>query len=189
MMKFVTVMIAALAAGVTAHMKPDSPCPRGSPLASCGYPTPDYSLSSPIGSGGSTAFPICHHTEPYAKPVATYSAGGSIDVVFTGGAIHNGGHCEFSLSYDGGNTFVVIQTILKTCFLSGTSFSVPIPSSAPSSDKVVFAWSWVNASGNREFYMTCSDIAINGKAGGSISGPPMIHPNYGSGPTIGEFAN
>ncbi|KAJ1909115.1 hypothetical protein IWQ60_011352 [Tieghemiomyces parasiticus] len=190
MYKSIVLTLSALVASTMAHMKPDSPCMRGSPLASCGYSTPDYSLSSPIGSGGSANFPLCHHTQPYPKAVATFSAGSSIPVSFAaGGAIHGGGHCEFSLSYDGGQTFVVIQTILKTCFLGGQTFSVPIPQSAPSGSNVVFAWSWVNAIGNREFYMTCSDIAITGSAGGSITGPPMITPNYGSGPTIGEFGN
>ncbi|RKP36405.1 hypothetical protein BJ085DRAFT_2703, partial [Dimargaris cristalligena] len=172
----------------SAHMMPETPCPRGSPLESCNYPEKDYSLKSPISTDGVPNAPLCHHTTPYSSPVATYKAGESIPVKFAeGGATHGGGHCEFSLSYDGGETFVAIQTILKTCFTEGLTFSVPIPEDAPSSDKVVFAWSWVNAVGNREFYMTCSDIAIEGKDGGSISGPPMLHPNYGDGPTIGEF--
>ncbi|KAJ1971310.1 hypothetical protein H4R35_005338 [Dimargaris xerosporica] len=182
-------VLGMLAAGCLAHIYPSSPCMRGSPLAECNYEPKDYSLSSPIGSGGSTTAPLCHHAKAYDKPVKTYKAGDSINVVFNGGATHNGGHCEFSLSYDGGKTFVAIKTILDTCFLEGLTFNVPIPANAPSGDKVVFAWSWVNKTGNREFYMTCSDIAIQGSGSGVLEGPPMIHPNYGNGPKIGEFTN
>ncbi|KAJ1656455.1 hypothetical protein IWQ61_003972 [Dispira simplex] len=184
---YVTVALSALVAGCLGHMYPSSPCARGSPLGTCGYPNPDYNLMAPIATDNSPNAPLCHHAEPYASPVETVQAGSSITVVFEGSAIHNGGHCEFSLSYDGGKQFVAIQTIIKTCFLSGKTFNVPIPQDAPSG-KAVFAWSWVNASGNREFYMTCSDIEIQGGKGGVLKGPQMITPNYdGNSPTIGEF--
>ncbi|KAJ1658708.1 hypothetical protein IWQ61_002093 [Dispira simplex] len=184
---YVTVALSVLVAGCLGHMYPSSPCARGSPLSTCGYPNPDYNLMAPIATDNSPNAPLCHHAEPYASPVETVQAGSSITVVFEGSAIHNGGHCEFSLSYDGGKQFVAIQTILKTCFLSGKTFNVPIPQDAPSG-KAVFAWSWVNASGNREFYMTCSDIEIQGGKGGALKGPQMITPNYdGNSPTIGEF--
>ncbi|KAJ1908942.1 hypothetical protein IWQ60_011442 [Tieghemiomyces parasiticus] len=191
MLKYTVLALSILSASTVAHMKPSSPCMRGSTLASCGYSSPNYDLASPIGSGGSVYLPICHHTTPYPKAVATYQAGSSIAVVFAeGGATHGGGHCEFSLSYDGGSTFVVLLTVLRTCFLNGRTFDVPVPATAPTSDRVVLSWSWVNAIGNREFYQTCSDIAIQGQAtGGSITGPPMLTPNYGSGPAIGEFGN
>ncbi|KAJ1658710.1 hypothetical protein IWQ61_002095 [Dispira simplex] len=186
---YLPITLSALVVGCLGHMYPSTPCMRGSPLPNCKYPKPDFDLTSPIGSGGNPAFPICHHTEPYPSPVATYQAGSSITVTFETSAIHNGGNCEFSLSYDGGKTFVSIQTILKTCFLNGKTFNVPIPKDAPSG-KTVFAWSWVNATGNREFYMTCSDIEIQGTPGGKIVGPRMITPNYdASSPHIGEFGN
>ncbi|KAJ1952722.1 hypothetical protein IWQ62_006161 [Dispira parvispora] len=183
----VTVSLITLVAGCLGHMYPSTPCVRGSPLAQCGYPNPNVNLMAPIGTDNKPTFPICHHAEPYASPVETVQAGSSITVSFDGTAIHNGGHCEFSLSYDGGKTFVAIQTIIKKCFLEGKSFSVPIPKEAPNG-KAVFAWSWVNATGNREFYMTCSDIEIQGGGSGSLKGPKMLTPNYdGSSPKIGEF--
>ncbi|KAJ1967693.1 hypothetical protein IWQ62_001698 [Dispira parvispora] len=183
------ITLSALVAGCLGHMYPSTPCMRGSPLPNCKYPKPNFDLTSPIGSGGRPAFPICHHTEPYPSPVATYQAGSSITVTFETSATHNGGNCEFSLSYDGGKTFVAIQTIMKTCFLNGKTFNVPIPKDAPSG-KAVFAWSWVNATGNREFYMTCSDIEIQGTPGGKLVGPRMITPNYdANSPHIGEFGS
>ncbi|KAJ1955737.1 hypothetical protein IWQ62_005463 [Dispira parvispora] len=183
----VTSVLITLVAGCLGHIYMSDPCARGSPLAQCGYPSPNFDLMAPIATENQPTFPLCHHAEPYASPVKTVQAGSSITATFEGTAIHNGGHCEFSLSYDGGKKFVAIQTILKTCFLSGKSFNVPIPKEAPNG-KAVFAWSWVNASGKREFYMSCSDIEVQGGGSGSLKGPQMLTPNYdGSSPKIGEF--
>ncbi|KAJ1930448.1 hypothetical protein IWQ60_000314 [Tieghemiomyces parasiticus] len=170
-------------------MKPIYPCPRGSALPKCGYPYPDYSLSSPISKDGIPHAPLCHHKIPYANPVAEFLAGETINMEFDPeGAPHGGGHCEFSLSYDGGSTFISILTILRTCFQDGFVVDVPIPHTAPASRQVVLAWTWVNAVGNREFYMTCSDIAIMGAPRGMLTGPLMLTPNYGDGPAIQEFS-
>ncbi|RKP33995.1 hypothetical protein BJ085DRAFT_2490, partial [Dimargaris cristalligena] len=113
---------------------------------------------------------------------ATYKAGGSASVKFSStGAAHNGGHCQFSLSYDKGKTFTAIHTIMNSCPTLGGSLSVPIPSNAPSAAMAIFAWTWVNKSGNREFYMNCADVKIEGKAGGSLSGPKIVIANYPGG--------
>ncbi|KAJ1650255.1 hypothetical protein IWQ61_008895 [Dispira simplex] len=171
-----------------------NPCPRYAAFPGCPSPPPgqtvDYSIKSPIGLVDQVQQPMCKYNTPYPKPVATYQAGSSISVDFTpGGAIHGGGHCQFSLSYDGGKTFVVLHTILDKCFSSRLHYDVPIPKDAPPSDKVVFAWTWVNAIGNREFYMNCADIAVKGgNPRGQITGPKMTVANYGpSTPAISEF--
>jgi hypothetical protein len=44
--------------------------------------------------------------------------------------------------------WVVFYTIAHNC----------IPADALPSDKVVFSWKWINASGEREFYQNCIDI-------------------------------
>ncbi|KAJ1993723.1 hypothetical protein H4R33_000578 [Dimargaris cristalligena] len=183
------LILGALVTSVAGHIFLETPCVRGSTIASCKYPNPDPNyLSAPIGSGGVKAFPLCHYTEAYASPVAIYKAGGSASVKFSStGAAHNGGHCQFSLSYDKGKTFTAIHTIMNSCPTLGGSLSVPIPSNAPSAAMAIFAWTWVNKSGNREFYMNCADVKIEGKAGGSLSGPKIVIANYPGGVTIGEF--
>ncbi|RKP38016.1 hypothetical protein BJ085DRAFT_5764, partial [Dimargaris cristalligena] len=139
---------------------------------------PDY-LSSPIGSGGTEKYPLCHYMEPYAEPVATYKAGGSAEVKFSSlGATHNGGHCQFSLSYDNGVTFIAIHTIMNECPTLGGTLSIPIPSDAPAAEMAIFAWTWVNKTGNREFYMNCADVKIDGKVGGTLSGPEIVIANF-----------
>ena len=57
-----------------------------------------------------------------------------------------GGGCWFSLSYDGGKTFVVLMQTDRTCPLTGT-WAVPIPATAPGCDHCVFAYGWVDAIG------------------------------------------
>ncbi|ORX65411.1 hypothetical protein DL89DRAFT_207678, partial [Linderina pennispora] len=134
----------------------------------------DYDMTTSIGSEGTAVSPICKHTKPYDNPVATWTAGSTVPVKFSPGNGHSGGHCEFSISYDGGKTFVVLKQVLKYCFYSGPAntdtpsvldFNVELPANLPGSNKAVFAWTWVNASGNREYYMNCADIAIVGGAG------------------------
>ncbi|KAI7834009.1 hypothetical protein BX661DRAFT_176469 [Kickxella alabastrina] len=196
-MLFKISTLALLVASVAGHMSIISPCPR---YAAHGIDCPavpagesiDYSLSSPLGENEV----LCKHTTPYATPSATWSAGQSVTVSFRDEpAAHSGGHCQFSLSYDGGNTFVVVHEELKYCFFGSAetsnnakilSYTFNLPTQLPSSDNAVFAWSWVNASGNREFYMNCADVAIKGNAA-SYTGKQMTIANHAGYPTIGEF--
>jgi len=55
-----------------------------------------------------------------------------------------------SLSYDGGNTWVVFHSIVGGCPLTET-YSIPVPSDIPSGSNVLLAWSWENNTGNRYF--------------------------------------
>ncbi|KAJ1910091.1 hypothetical protein LPJ71_003296, partial [Coemansia sp. S17] len=96
----------------------------------------------------------------------------------------------FSLSYDGGNTFVVVYQVLGRCFGAdqGTrQYTFGLPAGLPGSDKVVFAWTWVNAIGNREFYMNCADVAIKGGSA-PYTGKQMTIANHNGYPTIPEFS-
>ncbi|KAI9505356.1 hypothetical protein GGI25_005506 [Coemansia spiralis] len=152
--------------------------------------------------------PICFHTlgSQYMN-TATWTAGQPLKVSFTKGqygVAHGGGHCQFSLSYDGGKTFVVIHQVLSNCFFAsidaakaakaaGTAntpqvsdFSFNLPSGLPSSDSAIFAWSWVNAVGNREYYVNCLKVSIKGTAS-SFTGNKTVVANHNGGPTIPEF--
>ncbi|KAJ2746903.1 hypothetical protein GGI20_000982 [Coemansia sp. BCRC 34301] len=197
--------VATLAGLASAHNSIIYPCPRYSPVglqcpAVPAGQTANGDINSPISSvqmGYSQ--PLCRFTTPYATPSATWTAGQSVTVKFNPNAVsHSGGHCEFSMSYDGGKTFAVIHRELQYCFVgskpasitnavSVSSYTFNLPADLPSSDKAVFAWSWVNASGNREFYMNCADVAIKGGSSKSFTGPQMVIANYNGYPTIPEF--
>ncbi|KAJ2723527.1 hypothetical protein GGI07_002565 [Coemansia sp. Benny D115] len=201
---------AGLLAGLVAgHVSIINPCPRYSPVgencpalpAGESMDTGEKAINAPISSVtlGGTAMPLCRHTTPYATPSATWTAGQSVTIKFNpSAAIHSGGNCEFSISYDNGKTFAVIHQELRYCFLSSKpsgltntasvlSYTFNLPADLPSSDKAVFAWSWVNASGNREFYMNCADVAIKGGSSSSYTGKEMTIANYPGYPTIPEF--
>ncbi|KAJ1960306.1 hypothetical protein GGI12_003875 [Dipsacomyces acuminosporus] len=175
------------------------PCARYSPDSFCPDPPAgeevDYDMTTSIGSEGTAVSPICKHTKPYDKPVATWTSGSTTRINFSPGNGHQGGHCQFSISYDGGQTFAVLSETLKYCFYNGPSntdtpsvldFDIPLPANLPGAPRAVFAWTWVNASGNREFYMNCADISIIGPAG-SYTGKKMTIANYPGYPRIPEF--
>ncbi|KAJ2714006.1 hypothetical protein H4R19_001959 [Coemansia spiralis] len=190
-MLLVPIALLSLAALGSAHLDMVYPCPRYSPRGVSCPPTPageslDYSMSSPLGRSQ----PLCKHTRPWPRPAASWTAGQSVTVKLAeGGAPHGGGHCQFSLSYDGGNTFVVVHEVLERCFGPDNgqrSFTFALPSGLPSSNNAVFAWTWVNAIGNREFYMNCADVAISGTSK-SFTGKQMTIANHDNYPTIPEF--
>ncbi|KAJ1723235.1 hypothetical protein LPJ53_002400 [Coemansia erecta] len=181
----------ALAGVSLAHMAIISPCPRYSPQGIDCPALPsgqslDYSMTSPLGE----TEPLCKHTVPFPTPCAKWTAGQQVTVQFAqGGAPHGGGHCQYSLSYDGGKTFVVVYEVLEHCFGADNSqrdFTFTLPSGLPSSDNAVFAWTWVNAVGNREFYMNCADVSISGTSN-SYTGKQMVIANHAGYPTIPEF--
>jgi hypothetical protein len=162
----------------SAHIEMSKPPPRGSKYGPDKTHI-DYNLSSPTHA-------ICQG-KPAGPIVGTYKAGSFIDVVLSGTATHNGGHCQFSLSYDGGKTFVVIKDVLNNCLIANNTYSVQIPATAPGCKNAIFAWSWINASGVREYYMNCADIAIEGTPDGNVTGPKMLVANILGGPTIPEW--
>ncbi|PIA19745.1 hypothetical protein COEREDRAFT_79025 [Coemansia reversa NRRL 1564] len=191
MVMILPIILATVAATVSAHLDMISPCPRYNPHGENCPSLPsgesmDYSMSSPLGANQ----PLCKHTTPWPKPAASWTAGQSVTVKLApGGAAHGGGHCQFSLSYDGGKSFVVVHEVLEQCFGANQAqrdFTFQLPGKLPSSDKAVFAWTWVNAIGNREFYMNCADVSIKG-SGSSYTGKEMTIANHNGYPTIPEF--
>lgn len=120
----------------------------------------DYNMKSPLLADGSN-FPCkgYQNDRPIA-PVATYSAGSNYTLQLEGSATHNGGSCQLSLSYDNGKTFRVIKSMIGGCPLTLT-YGFQIPAFAPSGSALL-AWTWVNLSGNREYYMNCAEVAITG---------------------------
>lgn len=103
----------------------------------------DYSMTSPLNADGSN-FPCKgYQNDRPIRTVATYSAGSSYNMTITGGAFHNGGSCQLSLSYDNGATFKVIKSMIGGCPAGDgpTNYDFKIPSFAPSGT-ALFAWTW-----------------------------------------------
>ncbi|GKT51905.1 uncharacterized protein ColSpa_12086 [Colletotrichum spaethianum] len=163
-----------LASCASAHMAITYPPPLRSKENPNNGGDIDYSITSPLSASGSD-FP-CKGTlnllgTPKAAPVATWQAGQVYNMTIAGGANHNGGSCQASLSFDNGKTFTVIHSYIGNCPVAGTSsLKFTLPADTPSAQDALFAWTWFNNVGNREFYMNCAVITITGGgAGGSTT--------------------
>ncbi|KAI1107419.1 lytic polysaccharide monooxygenase [Jackrogersella minutella] len=174
-MQIRSFLVAALAAGTAmAHMNMKDPPPlayKGNPNSK--DPNIDYSITSPITQA---QYPCKGYLKllgtPEGASVKTYAPGGQYSMSVEGGAYHNGGSCQLSLSYDKGNSFTVIKSFIGNCpTASGGTFNFDMPSDTPEGDDVVFAWTWVNHTGNREYYMSCAVVTI--KAGASKRDVPV----------------
>jgi hypothetical protein len=187
-MKCLLFIVLLCILSVSGHMEMKYPAPRLSQYAGIwDYTQIDYDMNAPLNMKGNL---LCQG-KPAMTTTATLAAGSTITVQIVGSAPHAGGHCQFALSYDNGATWVVIKDYLRTCPLEGT-YAVTIPSTAPASNKAVFAWTWVNAEGNREYYMNCADVVITNSnaayaTAGSVTGKQLLIANQPGYPTIPEF--
>jgi hypothetical protein len=122
----------------------------------------DYNMVAPLDPSGANYPCKGYHTGAEAKEsTATFAPGGDYNFTVAGGASHGGGSCQVSLSYDGGNTFKVIQSIIGGCPAGPGSFPFKIPADAPEGN-AIWAWTWNNKIGNRELYMNCATVTIGG---------------------------
>jgi hypothetical protein len=135
-------------------------------------PMIDYSMTSPLLGDGSNYPCKGYNTNTPFRSTVTYSAGQVYNFTLSGSATHGGGSCQLSLSYDNGATFKVIQSIQGGCPLPLT-YDFIIPTRAPNG-RALLAWSWFNLVGNREMYMNCVPVTIQGSSGGGISDLPNI---------------
>lgn len=102
---------------------------------------------------------------------------------FVGSAVHGGGSCQLSVTYDypprGSSTFKVILSIEGGCpaqvpgnlppdprGTGASTFKYTIPADLPVGPATL-VWTWFNRVGNREMYMNCAPILISG-TGSSI---------------------
>jgi len=183
------VLAGGLAALADAHMIMRMPAPYTSPAVS----------SSPLDPSGSN-FP-CQSTGGAFEGTPTKMEKGSKQQLgFTGSAVHGGGSCQVSITYDekpnAQSSFKVIKSIQGGCPARNTAGNLPanpdgaapdtyeftIPEDIPSG-KATIAWTWFNKIGNREFYMNCAPVEISG-SGGSEAGlaalPDMLVANIAS---------
>ncbi|KAL1887110.1 hypothetical protein Cpir12675_006689 [Ceratocystis pirilliformis] len=167
MKSYVATALLALVGSASAHMAMTYPPPLRSKANPYAGSDIDYSITSPLDKSGSD-YP-CKGTlnllgTAAATSVATWTAGQAYNMSVSGGAIHGGGSCQLSLSYDKGKTFTVIHSYVGNCPTSTTSsYDFSIPSDAVSGE-ALFAWTWFNEIGNREMYMNCAVVNIEGSS-------------------------
>ncbi|KAF9111346.1 hypothetical protein BGX27_005048 [Mortierella sp. AM989] len=202
-MKFIAtaalLALSSVALLADAHISFRYPCPRRAPYFECPQPggnewnLVDYDVQSPLGTHNHISDPICKHSSSFAGIRPTFQAGQTVSTKMDVDVNHNGGSCQWALSYDNGSTWVVIQDHFRDCLASapaGSTYTVPvtIPANAPTG-KAILNWIWNNNQGNRELYSSCADVIIHGTNGGSLSGVAPLFANYGpSSPYIPEKA-
>jgi hypothetical protein len=177
-MKFSTATVSAfaMAAGLAhAHMEMTSPAPFRSKFNKH-VTNIEYTMNSPLGVFPCKGF----HSDlgtPAGASVATWQSGSQQSFTVTGGASHGGGSCQASLSYDGGKTFKVIHSYIGNCPVNGeSSLSFTVPAEAPGGE-AIFAWTWFNKIGNREMYMNCAAVTIEGSGAGLDALPDIFVAN------------
>lgn len=150
----------------------------------------DYDMTTPLHADGSE-FPCKgYHSlldTQQGTPVVTWEPGQTYNFSLAGTAAHGGGSCQASLSFDGGSTWRVVHSYIGDCPLSPT-WQFTLPDAMPTGS-VLFAWSWFNKFGNRELYMNCAHVTIEGSnsSTGSADGDPkgqrpvMLAANVGNG--------
>ncbi|KAI9754477.1 MAG: hypothetical protein M1815_005622 [Lichina confinis] len=179
-MHFSTGTLTALALGlvaVDAHMLMDSPVPMNK----------DNLDNGPLAADGSD-YPCKQRPGVYDDDGANapMALGSTQQLSFTGSAVHGGGSCQISISYDleptADSDFRVIHSIVGGCPAAvdgnlpenpngngASTFDFQIPADLPTG-KATLAWTWFNRIGNREMYMNCARVVIGGGGGGGGGG-------------------
>ncbi|KAH8836593.1 hypothetical protein MCOR27_011050 [Pyricularia oryzae] len=102
-------------------------------------------------------------------------------LVFKGSAVHSGGSCQVSLTYEANLTKDTVWRTI-TSFHGGcpikfdgnmppnaeavldSGLTYDVPADIPAGDAKI-AWTWINKSGHREFYMQCGPVKLSGPGG------------------------
>lgn len=162
-MKGIAFVAGLLATSASAHMQMSKPYPIRSPLNSASDGQKDYSYTNPLSSSGSD-YPCKGYAKDKFDSQATYAQGQEYEMELEGSATHDGGSCQIALTYDQGETFKVIESMLGNCPID-KKYKFTIPSDAPNGEALL-AWSWFNKVGNREMYMNCAFVTIGGDSKG-----------------------
>ncbi|KAI9293076.1 hypothetical protein K502DRAFT_331841 [Neoconidiobolus thromboides FSU 785] len=147
----------------------------------------DYMNQFPLGNKDRLDFPFPCRGIPMGKIKSELKAGNNFTSLIAGDVPHNGGHCEWSISYDQKH-FIVIHSIIGDCLTKGRrSYDIFLPNTLPNG-RATLAWTWINRTGIREFYMNCADIYINSQnKSGFIVGPEIVVANLPNKPVIEQF--
>ncbi|KAL3426520.1 hypothetical protein PVAG01_00029 [Phlyctema vagabunda] len=163
-----TVAVLGLTSIASAHMIMSSPVPYGKSTLN----------NSPLEQNGSD-FPCKQRTGVYDAEGASnvMPLGSTQQLAFIGSAVHGGGSCQVSITYDEAptkdSTWKVIHSIEGGCPMKNIAgnngdnanqvnpdtFSYTIPTTLPTGNATI-AWTWFNKVGNREMYMNCAPVSL-----------------------------
>ncbi|KAJ0168154.1 hypothetical protein CTA2_9292 [Colletotrichum tanaceti] len=178
-----------LASVASAHMKMSSPAP---------YDAANLD-NSPLAPSGSN-FPCKSSSYNAAGASNVYAQGATGELAFIGSAVHGGGSCQVSITYDAkpnkNSVWKVIKSIEGGCPAKNAAgnlgdnanqvnqdkYDFTIPKDMPAGNGTI-AWTWFNKIGNREMYMNCGPVTITGSEGSKEAYnalPDMFTANIGN---------
>lgn len=168
-MKFSASLLAAVAAipFVNGHIKMTYPIPFDAENTSV-----DLNPLAPDGSN----FPCFVPADKMVFPsnAETLTAGTASSIKLGGSAVHGGGSCQVSITYDmpprKDSVYRVLHSFQGGCPENNSGnralgdskeyeFGFTVPSEV-AAGKAVLVWTWFNRIGNREMYMRCAPVNI-----------------------------
>jgi hypothetical protein len=183
--KFFT--LASLAAVAYGHIKMVQPAPFDNAAL----------LNGPLEPDGSN-FPCKNPNYGNIGTMNTYAIGSKAQLQLIGSAVHGGGSCQISVTYDNPPTknsvWKVIHSIEGGCPARNQDANYPEDSAEfPTPDtydftmpaipegEAIIAWTWFNKVGNREMYMNCGPATITGTGSADTYNalPDMMVANIG----------
>ncbi|KAL9945645.1 hypothetical protein D7B24_009107 [Verticillium nonalfalfae] len=186
-----TLVLGGLVGLASAHIKMSDPVPYGASSLD----------NSPLKPDGSD-FPCkgsAYNAEGASNVYGLGSSGNKL--AFIGSAVHGGGSCQVSITYDAqpnaNSVWKVIKSIEGGCPAQDQvgnmgdnaaqevpyKYSFDIPSDIPAGNGTI-AWTWFNKVGNREMYMNCGPVTLTGSGGSETAYsalPDMFRANIGNG--------
>ena len=152
---------------------------------------------NPLNPDGSN-YP-CFYADGGSGTFPTIQLGTESHIGLQGSAVHGGGSCQISITYDvppnKKSVFKVVKSFQGSCPIHVDGNLAPnatntlpeldyvIPANIPTG-KAVIAWTWFNKIGNREMYMRCAPVLLTGGSGDSIGYnllPDIFKANIGNG--------
>ena len=121
-MKGFILAASILAGSASAHMQMLKPYPIRSPLNKEAKGQKDYSYTNPLNPSGAD-YPCKGYAKDDFDSVATYQQGQQYTLELDGSATHSGGSCQISLSYDQGESFKVIESMLRVNVFRQTAYA------------------------------------------------------------------
>ncbi|EPE05022.1 glycoside hydrolase [Ophiostoma piceae UAMH 11346] len=195
------IVASLFVAAANAHMVMSNPVPYSSPQV----------INSPLNADGSN-FPCqlsAGESLVSGSASNTFALGSEQKLAFIGQAVHGGGSCQVSITYDknpsASSTWKVIQSIVGGCpaqnqvgnmgdnaaAVDPYTYNFTVPDNIPTGD-VTLAWTWFNKIGNREMYMNCAPVTLTGTSGSESSFdslPDMFVANVGNGCSTAQSAD
>ncbi|EAA28891.2 hypothetical protein NCU05932 [Neurospora crassa OR74A] len=173
---FLLLLLTTLTPLVASHAMMTFPIPYASPQQGNG-PINGASFPCHYGGGGAGANSLQLPSSGYN----VFPLGSKQPLRLIGTAVHGGGSCQISITYDNPPTpqskFKVIKSIEGGCIarneggnrpgasavqVNPDSYEYSIPDDIPAGNGTI-AWTWFNKMGYREMYMACGPVQLTGE--------------------------